>query len=126
MIRFLSVEEVIAIQQLAVDRFGGNSGVRDVAMIESAVFRPQSGYYETNIDCAAALMESLLINYAFVDDNKRIAFFATDTFLSLNGYRLNVEAIAAEAFIKSAIDDHEKRFERIKMWIKHSLVLHES
>ena len=47
--------------------------------------RPQIGYYDNIIEEAAALMESLAMNHPFVDGNKRVAFFATDTFLRMNG-----------------------------------------
>ena len=44
------------------------------------MFRPQTGYYDDIAKLAAALFESLILNQAFVDDNKRVAFFVTDTF----------------------------------------------
>ena len=50
--------------------------------------RPQSGYYEDIISEAAALMESLAVNYPFLDGNKRIAFAAADVFLRINGWSL--------------------------------------
>lgn len=54
--------------------------------------RPRSGYYETLSTQAAALMQSLPRNHAFVDGNKRMAFALTAVFLRLNGYRLQVTA----------------------------------
>jgi death-on-curing protein len=63
-----------------IDRFGGASGLRDRGLLESALYRPQSGYYDGLDQMAAALLESLLINHPFVDGNKRVAFFATDVF----------------------------------------------
>ena len=71
-----------------IDRFGGVHGVRDRGLLESALFRPQTGYYTHIEEMAAAMFESLLINHAFVDGNKRVAFFATDVFLRLNGWKL--------------------------------------
>ncbi len=82
---FLSVDEVLAIHERVIDAFGGATGVRDLGLLESALFRPQSGYYENLETMAAALFESLLINDPFIDENKRVAFFATDVFLRLNG-----------------------------------------
>ena len=73
-----------------VDRFGGVGGVRDVGLLESALYRPRSGYYNDVAEMATALFESLLMNHPFVDGNKRLAFFATDVFLRLNGWRLDV------------------------------------
>ena len=75
---YLTVAEVHQMQHILVDRFGGLHGVRDKGAIESAVFRPQTGYYNSLEEEAAALMESLANNHGFVDGNKRIAFAAAD------------------------------------------------
>ncbi len=48
---------------------------------------------------AAALFESLLMNHPFVDNNKRVTFFATDVFLRLNGWKIAVEPEPAHAFL---------------------------
>ena len=69
-------------------RYGGAPGLRDPGALEAALFRPQTGYYADIETEAAALMESLAINHPFVDGNKRIAFAAVDTFLRINGWRL--------------------------------------
>jgi death-on-curing protein len=56
-----------------VERWGGIAGVRDEGLLESALARPQSGYYQDLIEEAAALCESLLQNHPFLDGNKRAA-----------------------------------------------------
>ena len=71
-----------------VEKFGGPRGVRDAGLLESALFRPQTGYYRDLAEMGTALFESLLMNHPFVDGNKRVAFFATDVFFRLNGFRL--------------------------------------
>jgi len=53
---------------------------------------------------ATALFESLLMNHPFVDGNKRVAFFATDVFLRLNGWRLEVEADAAHGYLVGLLE----------------------
>ncbi len=73
---------------LLIERFGGDTGVRDLGALESALFRPQTGYYKDIVAEAAALIESLATNHPFVDGNKRVAFAAADTFLRINGWRL--------------------------------------
>lgn len=60
----------------------------DPGALESALFRPQTGYYEDIVAEAAALFESLAINHPFADGNKRIAFAAVDVFLRINGHRI--------------------------------------
>jgi death on curing protein len=48
--------------------------------LEAAVFRPQTGYYNDLSEEAAALLESLVNNHAFLDGNKRVGFAATVSF----------------------------------------------
>jgi death-on-curing protein len=120
-VQFLSVDEVLAIQERLIDRFGGQHGVRDRGLLESALFRPQTGYYTHLEEMAAAMFESLLINHAFVDGNKRIAFFATDVFLRLNGWKLDVTADDGERFIVGMLEDNDCSFEKILPWIRESI-----
>jgi len=56
-----------------IGRFGGALGIRDRGALESALTRPQSGYYADLIQEAAALWESLSQNHPFLDGNKRVA-----------------------------------------------------
>ena len=81
-----TVAEVIESHRLLIEEFGGLHGIRDQGLLESAVFRPRSGYYSNIIEEAAALMESLANNRSFMDGNKRVAFVMTDTMLRANGH----------------------------------------
>ena len=120
-VQFLSVDEVLAIQERVIERFGGDHGVRDQGLLESALFRPQTGYY-THIEAmAAAMFESLLINHAFIDGNKRVAFFATDVFLRLNGWKLVLTADEGEQFIVGLLDANDRSFEKILSWIRERI-----
>lgn len=121
-VQFLSLDEVLAIQERLIDRFGGDHGIRDQGLLESALFRPQTGYYTHIEEMAAAMFESLLINHAFVDGNKRVAFFATDVFLRLNGWKLAVSADAGEEFIVGMLGAKHYSFERILPWIREHIV----
>lgn len=116
-VKFLSLDEVIAIHDRLITKFDGDSGIRDEGMLQSALYRPQSGYYETLPEMAAALFESLLINHAFNDGNKRIAFFACDVFLRLNGWKIVADTESAYDFVIRRIEDSEKRFDKILDWI---------
>ena len=98
-VQFLSVDEALGIHEHLIEEFGGQAGVRDLGLLESSLFRPQTGYYEDLATMASALFESLLFNHAFHDGNERMAFFATDVFLRLNGWRLDVDANAAVDFV---------------------------
>ena len=109
-----------------IAEFGGLHGLRDRGLLEAAVYRPQNGYYDDLIHEAAALMESLANNHAFLDGNKRISFALTDTFLRMNGYYLEVEPLAAHRFITEAISKREFRIRQIRVWLAaHTHPLHE-
>ena len=86
---YLTVADVLSMHTVLMQRYGGAPGLRDPGALEAALFRPQTGYYEDIVAEAAALLESLAINYPFVDGNKRIAFAAADVLLRINGWRLS-------------------------------------
>ena len=121
-IAFLSRAEVLEIHQVLLERFGGPEGVRDHGLLESALYRPQTGYYRDLAEMAAALFESLIMNHPFVDGNKRVAFFATDVFLRLNGYKLKVEARSAHQFLIGLLEDDRCTFDELLPWIQESAV----
>jgi death-on-curing protein len=115
---YLTIAEVYQMQHLLIDRFGGLHGVRDKNAVEAAVFRPQTGYYNSIEEEAAALMESLGNNHGFRDGNKRIAFAAAATFLEINGFRLEVDAVEGNELVYGSMDRHEFRFPGILEWIR--------
>lgn len=121
-VQFLSLDEVLTIQERLIERFGGDHGVRDQGLLESALFRPQTGYYSHIEEMAAAMFESLLINHAFVDGNKRVAFFTTDVFLRLNGWKLVLTADEGEQFIGGMLEANDCSFEKILPWIREHIV----
>jgi death-on-curing protein len=118
---YLTVAEVYAMQSRLIDLFGGLHGVRDKGAVEAAVFRPQTGYYNSLEEEAAALMESLGKNHGFPDGNKRIAFSATDTFLRINAFYLDVIAEEAHEFIYGSMDRHEFKLGQILDWIREHI-----
>ncbi len=120
-VQFLSVDEAVAIHERLIERSGGSPGMRDKGLLESALYRPQTGYYNDIADMAAALFESLLLNHAFVDGKKRIAFFVTDTFLRLNGWKLVVESTAAYDLIIGMLERGDNSYDNILPWIRQSL-----
>ncbi|HLF32141.1 MAG TPA: type II toxin-antitoxin system death-on-curing family toxin [Xanthomonadales bacterium] len=117
-VQFLSLDEAIAIHERLIDRFGGTPGLRDKGLLQSALFRPQTGYYEGLAQMATALFESLIINHPFVDGNKRMAFFACDVFLRLNGWKLKVGAKAGQAFIVGSLEKGQCDFNHLLPWIE--------
>lgn len=86
----LTVEIVLEIHAEAIARFGGSDGVRDMALLESAVAAPQATVagrspYADFAEVAAAYMFYLCRNHPFIDGNKRVALGACLVFLRLNG-----------------------------------------
>jgi len=120
-VAFLTLDEVLEIHAVLIKRFGGPEGVRDLGLLESALYRPQSGYYADLTEMASAMFESLINNHPFVDGNKRVAFFATDVFLRLNGYRFVVEAKSAHAFLLELFDTDECDMAHLLPWIRRSI-----
>ena len=117
---YLTVGEVLQIHHQLIESYGGAHGLRNKGLFESAVFRPQVGYYNTIAEEAAALMESLVNNHPFHDGNKRIAFAAAHTFLLVNGYDLEVRPLAAYEFMMHSIA-REFRFGPILEWINNHI-----
>lgn len=103
--------------RLLIGEFGGMHGVRDRGLLEAAIYRPQNGYHDDLIHEAAALMESLANNHAFLDGNKRISLAITDTFLRINGSYLELEPLTAHRFITEAISKREFRIRQIREWL---------
>ena len=116
--KYITVAEVYRMQHRLIELFGGLHGVRDAGAVEAAVFRPQTGYYDSVEEEAAALMESLGMNHGFIDGNKRIAFSATDVSLRINGFYLDVAAEEGHKFIEGSLERQEFRFGRILEWIR--------
>lgn len=116
-----TLEEALHLHRLLIERFGGAGGVRDLGLVESALHRPRSGYYETLSEQAAALLQSLARSHGFVDGNERIAFALAATFLRVNGWRLTVSADDAERFLIERVIGGHADVEEISAWIEGHL-----
>lgn len=87
---YLTVEIVREIHAAAIAQFGGSDGVRETALLESAVAAPQASFggkspYHDVAEVAAAYLFYLCKNHPFIDGNKRAALGACLVFLRLNG-----------------------------------------
>src|ERR1700674_5925428 len=119
---YLTVAEVVAIHHYQIEEYGGESGLLNQGTLESAVFRPQTGYYNDLSEEAAALLESLVNNHPFVDGNKRVGFAAAHTFLLMNGFDLDVSSKAAFEFLIQAISVANSRFSLLHEWLAAHLI----
>jgi death on curing protein len=116
--RYLSADEVVEINAEMVSKFGGIHGLRDPSALQSAVARPQSGYYADVIEAAAALFESLSQNHPFLDGNKRTAITATAVFLLLNGYRLSFSDLETYEWLIGLYEAGRVRKNVIESWLR--------
>lgn len=114
----LSIVIDVHSEQLAL--FGGPEGVRDIAMLESALARPMNkfAYGETDLPAlAASYAFGIARNHPFVDGNKRAAFASIIVFLGLNGIDFDVPPAAATAMILS-LAAGEVAEEGLTRWIR--------
>ena len=113
-----TIDEVISAHAILIARFGGAAGIRDRGALESALGRPQSGYYADVIQEAAALWESLSQNHPFMDGNKRVALTVTAAFLKVNGYLLEFDDSKAFSFLSSLYQAGTMRFAELDSWLR--------
>ena len=90
---FLTLAEVVEIHADQVDRYGGQDGVRDLGLLESALAQPEASFggewlHKDRYEMAAAYAYHLCQNHPFVDGNKRAALACALVFLELNGLSL--------------------------------------
>ena len=122
MTSYPAIDEVIAVHARLIARFGGSLGIRDRGGLESALARPQTGYYRDLIQEAAALWESLSQNHPFVDGNKRVAVTVTAAFLKVNGYRLEFDDADAFLFLTGLYESGQMRFAELETWLRQHTV----
>lgn len=115
---YLTIHEVIALHDELIDQYGGAHGIRDEGALASAIMRPMMGYYDGLVQEAAALMESLANNHAFVDGNKRVAFAATDAFLRLNGWVIDCDSVEAHADFMHLFETQSFHFAELADWLE--------
>lgn len=120
--KYLTPQQVLLIHDQMVKRFGGSHGVKDLGLVESAVYRPQATYagqdlYANIFDKAAALLQSLLKNHPFVDGNKRTALTSAGVFLKINGFNL-INGHDEEVEFGLSVDNRHLSLEEISAWLK--------
>ena len=94
--KYLSIDEVLAIHHEVIKTIGGRKGINDFTLLHSAVERSKASFagkdlYESIFEKAAVLLQSLILNHAFKDGNKRTAYVACIRFLYINKYQLNIK-----------------------------------
>lgn len=125
MIVYLTAEQVLFIHYRLVSETGGEHGVRDLGLLESAVARPQATFdrqelYPDIFEKAAALMESLINNHPFMDGNKRTGITCAVLFLQQNGVLFSAKNADLEKFTLRVASSKAGRSEITKWLKKHS------
>jgi death on curing protein len=122
-INYLTAEQVLFIHARLIAETGGEHGLLDLGMLQSAVARPQATYngqdlYSNLFLKAAALLESLIGNHAFIDGNKRTAITSAGLFLHLNSYRLKANNQQLETFtLECAL--HLVSLDQMSFWLEN-------
>lgn len=121
----ISIKEVEIIHNILIDKFGGSKGIRDKALLESALSRQFATFnnkdlYSTPVEKASAILESIVINHPFVDGNKRTAYTLMRLILLENELDLVASQDEKYNFVIS-ISTGEYRLEEIKKWIQTNL-----
>jgi len=114
MIKF-SKDKVLLLHKLIAQETGGSIGLRDEALLDSALENAFAGFdgqefYPTKEEKGARLGYTLISNHAFVDGNKRIGIYVMLTFLEVNGIRLdcaNDEVVEVGLAVASGAMDYE-------------------
>ena len=117
--RHLTVEAVVAIHDAVLRAHGGSSGVREAALLESAVAAPQASYggrplLKDGVEIAAAYLFYLCRNHPFVDGNKRTALASCLVFLESNDLfpRTDSPARAVDEWEALVLDVAASRLDR--------------
>ncbi|MEM1321588.1 MAG: type II toxin-antitoxin system death-on-curing family toxin [Bacteroidota bacterium] len=119
------LREALIIHQILIDRFGGSSGIRDQALLESALNRPYATFdgqelYPSPEEKASAIIESILINHPFTDGNKRTGY--TLMRLLLMSYHKDIKATEEEKYdFVINIASSKYQYEDILEWIRSKL-----
>ena len=122
MIKF-SKDKVLLLHKLIAEETGGSVGLRDEALLESALenaFAEFGGkeFYPSKEEKGARLGYSLISNHAFVDGNKRIGMYIMLTFLEVNG--LHMECTNEEvASVGLSVADGSMNYEKLLDWVKN-------
>jgi len=114
---FLTLDNVLAIHNRMISEFGGETGIRDMGLLEAAVMMPMASFdnrflHETVPSMASAYLFHICLNHAFLDGNKRTALASAEIFSNLNGFELEASDGELEKLTLGII---EKRFSKAEV-----------
>ncbi len=122
MIRF-SKEKVLLLHKLLAEATGGSVGLRDEALLDSALESAYAGFgekefYPSKEEKGARLGYALISNHAFVDGNKRIGVYVMLSFLEMNGMRLRCSDDEL-VHIGLSVADGSMSYEELLRWVQN-------
>ena len=118
----LTIDEITYLHEKLIQKTGGMSGIRDIGMLESAVYSAMQSFgdeevYPTPIERAARLAYSVTMNHPFMDGNKRTGMLVMLMTLKLN--RIAIEYTQQELiYLGLSVADGSNGYEEILNWIK--------
>jgi len=126
--RYLGVGEILRLYQQLMRTTGGQLGVRDLGLLQSAVAQPKvtfegSELYASTVDKAAALGYSLVMNHPMIDGNKRLGHAAMELFLALNGFEIQADVGEQERIMLHLASGELARDEFVTWLEKHVVEL---
>jgi len=106
---FLNLAEVLEIHRDQIERYGGQPGIRDLDLLQSALAMPAAGFgdrylHEDLLEMAAAYLFHIARNHPFVDGNKRTGAVVALVFLSLNDIEIDAEEDPFEQVVLAAAE----------------------
>lgn len=119
---YLSLAQVVELQQAVLAAFGGLAGIRDRGSLEASIARPAMTFggedlYPDLPSKAAALLHSLVLNHPFVDGNKRAGAAAAELMLEINGVELQASDEEFEG-VALATARGEMSAEALAIWFR--------
>jgi len=125
MIKFLTLSDVLLIQEDQIRNYGGIYGVRDINLLSSGIFLPESSFDGNNLHktvpaMAAAYAFHICQNHPFIDGNKRVALASSLVFLDINEYEFSCKDQKLYTEIMNVAKGETKKEELIRFYEKHS------
>ncbi len=118
MTEYVATADALFFHKHLIERYGDAPEIRDAGALESALRRPQTGYYDDFVHEAAALLESLVQNHPFIDGNERVAFAVVDVFLRTNGYKISATSGQIYAFMMKLFEHCTFDMEHLVPWLQ--------
>jgi death-on-curing protein len=121
---FLTVQNVVDYQQKLIDLYGGQHGIRDISLLESAVRQAEATFageylHPFPFGMAAAYGFHICANHPFLDGNKRAATYAMLVFLHVNGLETDFQLDELERIMRR-VSNSEAEKQELEQWLERS------